>query len=234
MSRKAGKLRSLIALSLIFSLLQVWAVASPAVMSVKNDKANGKADVLYGTLATIGDRAVNINGSNVRSGTTVMSGALIETPETVGASLQMSPLGRLEIAPQTRLQLSFIAGHVDVNLISGCAILTTYEGVEGTVSTPQGTTERIGPAKRSFIDVCTGEDGAAAPIVGEGAAAKAGAGVCWGVMRSDEVDAAYVTASNAKGFNPFLLFFGAAPLAFGVLFIANRNGRPPVASASGL
>lgn len=230
MSESAKKRRSLMALCLIFFVLQVYVFADPLPEPAKG-KRNGVAtkdrDVVCGQLATVGDKLILVNGNNVRSGASVFSGAAITTPEDVGASLQLWPLGRIEIAPRTNLQISFETGQIEVNLLSGCAILTTYAGTAGTVKTPQGTVERIGPTERAFIDVCTGEAGAAAPIVAQGAAAQAGAGVCWAA----EVLSAEIT--EGRGFNPLYLLFGAAPLVFRGLGSLG-DGRPPVASASGL
>lgn len=219
MSKPIKGRRSFAALGLVVCVLQahVWAVAPDGD---SNSTLAGKK-VVYGRLAVVGDKTITLNGNGVRSGATVMSGAQIETPATVGASLQLWPLGRLEIAPRTALQLNFVGDSVDVNLLAGCVVLTTYAGAKGAVKTPQGGVERIGPAAQDFVDVCTGAPGAPSPVVGQGAAMKSGAGI--------------YRPANAQpsGFNPMFLV-GAAPFTFAGWYAANCTGRPPVASPCGV
>jgi hypothetical protein len=176
-------------------------------------------------LATLGDRLILVNGNSVRSGATIFTGAQIETPDNVSASLQLWPLGRLEIAPHTSLQLNYQTKQINVNLLQGCAVLTTYSGVEGTLALPQGIVKRTGPNANEFVDVCVGTDGAA-PLIDEGAAVRAGAGTCWAGAAS--------SAANSGGFNPLYLL-GATPLVVAAITSgAGNDGRPPVASVSGL
>lgn len=215
-------------LCLILLLPHVSAAADPLPPVVRRaDAPKGEGRIIYGRIATLDDKPVAINGNSVCTGATVMSGARIVTPAGVSASVQLWPLGRIEVAENTTLQVNYGEGFVDVQLLAGCAILTTEAGVAGAIKTPQGTTERIGPDARAFVDVCTGEQGAAMPVVNEGAAARAGAGVCIGPLL-------FPPAPEAAGFSPYQLLFGLAPILLAGLYAIDRDGRPPVASASGL
>lgn len=175
---------------------------------------------LSGQLATVGQVKILVNGNNTPSGATIFSGSQIETPESVGAAIIVGSLGRVDIAPKTRLTLSFTSESMDVDLMAGCVILSTEVGISGLVKT-QGINQKIGPDKRSFIDVCTGESGAASPIIGEGAAMKAGAGVCWAVGPPIVINSA---------FNPLWLL-SAGPVV-GAAIVSSTGGRPDTVSAS--
>ena len=220
-------------LGLLLAFPQVRVSANPEPVSagaVAKPTAPAGGRVVFGRLAINGDKAITVNGNSVRTGATVVSGAQLETPPEAGASLQLWPLGRVELAPRTSLQINFGqlkpgANRIEVNLLSGCAILMTYAGVEGEVRTPQGTTERAGPNARDFIDVCTGEPGAAAPVVDQGAAAKSGASGGW------IVEAAQPQASG--GFSPFFLLGASPSILLAGMYVMHCNGRPPVASPCG-
>lgn len=190
-----------------------------------NHRSSGSR-ATYGKVVTLGDRGITVNGNNVRSGATILSGSLIETPAEVSASLQLWPLGRLEIAPRTSLQLRYADKQITVNLSQGCVVLTSYSGVSGTLSLPQGIVKHTGPEANDFVDVCVGSSGAA-PLIDEGAAIRAGAGTCW-------AGAGSAVSATSSGFNPWYLL-GAAPLVVaGIRSGAGGDGRPPVASVSGL
>lgn len=182
MSSRSRKALKFIALFLIFSVSQVYVQADFGNRRVNetgaaSDTASGKP--IFGKLTTIKNQPINVNGNSVSSGTSIRSGTQLQTPDGVGATISLRPMGKLDIAPKTELVLVFDKGNIEVTLIAGCIILTTHEGITGAVKTPQGVTERTDPAKLSSIDVCTGDQGAASPLIGEGAAAKAGAGVLW-------------------------------------------------------
>jgi hypothetical protein len=130
---------------------------------------------MKGRLATRGNNAITVNGNSAKSGETIFSGQTIQTPAGVGATVNLPGLGRVDIAPNTNLTLTFESGKINVALASGCAILTANKGTTGTLEAG-GSTRQTDPAEGGTIDTCTSTNPGAAPIVGQGAAAAAGAG----------------------------------------------------------
>src|ERR1700682_2964458 len=124
---------------------------------------------ISGQLATVRQAKILVNGNSTPSGATIFSGSQLQTPESVGAAIMIGSLGRVDIAPKTTLLVTFTSETLEIELTAGCVILSTEKGISGLVKTPQGISQKIGPEKVSFIDVCTGESGAASPIIGEGA-----------------------------------------------------------------
>jgi len=175
---------------------------------------------ISGQLATVRQAKILVNGNSTPSGATIFSGSQLQTPESVGAAIMIGSLGRVDIAPKTTLLVTFTSETLEIELTAGCVILSTEKGISGLVKTPQGISQKIGPEKVSFIDVCTGESGAASPIIGEGAAMKAGAGVCWAVGQPIVL---------GSGFNPMWLL--PAPIA-GAAIVSTKDGRPDTVSAS--
>ena len=130
---------------------------------------------LIGVLTTQGNNPIKINGANVKSGGSVPSGALIETPNGVGATLRIPNLGSVCISPNSTLNIEFDAATgITITLVHGCAILRTFAGTAGRINTTGGTAGQIDPANGGSLDVCTSPSGAS--TVGQGAAAAAGAG----------------------------------------------------------
>jgi hypothetical protein len=132
-----------------------------------------------GKLTTRNNQPIIINGTNVASGGTVLSGSTIETPDNVGASIDLGPLGILDIAPNTKLKLEFDEnGKVKVTVIQGCVIFRAKQNVNAEVATEQQTVAQ-NDKKEKALDVCYWPGGSGLSV-GQGAAAQAGAGTIGG------------------------------------------------------
>jgi len=132
---------------------------------------------LMGILTTSNNKPITVNGASAISGATIPSGASIETPDGVGATIRLGPLGSLFIAPNTKLSLEFDQQGklVKVTLTQGCVILRTSKNVSGGVNGPQGVIGQIAAsATGGSLDVCL--KAGAAPSINQGAAVDAGAG----------------------------------------------------------
>lgn len=161
-------------------------------------------------LTTTGNRAITVNGASAAGGTTLLTGAIIETPAGVGATVDLGSLGILDIAPNSELTLQWDPsgnGSVKVTLRRGCALLRTNNNVVGQIDTPMGPAATTDPnTQRRRADVCF-PLGATEPIVNQGAAAAAGAG------------AGTVSVVGSSGVNPlwWLLLVGGGVIAAVIL-----------------
>jgi hypothetical protein len=156
-----SKLSKTIALVFVTSAFQVHVMAGPGLM---------------GKLRTGHNKSVLVNSNKAGSGTTIISGARIQCPDKIGATVDLGSLGRLDIAANSDLTLVFVASEVTVQLRSGYVVLTTNKGITGTVTTSEGTVFRTDSSKvSSVIAKMKGAQGpeTGAPI----GAAKGGAGV---------------------------------------------------------
>jgi len=156
-----SKLSKTIALVFVTCAFQVHVMAGP---------------VLMGKLRTSNNKPVLVNSNKAGSGTTIISGARIQCPDKIGATVDLGSLGRLDIAANSDLTLVFAASEVTVQLRSGYVVLTTNKGITGTVTTSEGTVFGTDPSKVSSViakmkDAQGPETGA--PI----GAAKGGSGV---------------------------------------------------------
>jgi hypothetical protein len=127
-------------------------------------------------LTTRNNQPITVNGLSANTGASILTGATIETGADQSATVNLGPLGQLDIAPNTKLVLTYDEnGNVKALLVYGCAILTAKKKTKGEVATEQGSAGKTDPAVGGVLDVCFPQ-GAAAPTVGQGAAAGAGAG----------------------------------------------------------
>jgi hypothetical protein len=175
MSQRQRKAFKAIAVFLAFSFAQVYVQTSLAIPGTTSG-AFPLPQQFVGRLATRGNQPITVNGASASSGATILTGATIETPDQVGATINLGSLGTLDIAPNTKLTIEFDQnGHAKVMLVQGCAILKTKKNTEGEIDTSQGVAGKTEKKKGGILDVCF-PPGAAAPTVNAGAAASAGAG----------------------------------------------------------
>lgn len=165
------------AIVLALALAQVY-VAVGFAESVTDRKGDATVAQLMGVLTTRDGKGVTVNGAAAVTGASVPSGAVIETPDGVGATLRLAGLGSVCIAPGSKVTIEFEeqgnAGTIKVTVAQGCVILNTQKDTTGTVITPDGVAGQTNPANIGSIDVCS-RPGAAAAI-NQGAAFDAGAG----------------------------------------------------------
>ena len=76
-------------------------------------------------LATRNNQPITVNGSSATTGASIVTGATIETGADTSATVNLGPLGTLDIAPNTKLILTYDEnGNVKATVIAGCAVLT--------------------------------------------------------------------------------------------------------------
>src|SRR5256885_12972730 len=74
-------------------------------------------------LTTKNNQPITVNGNPVGTGATLLTGATIETPDQVGASIDLGDAGVIELQPNSKIQLDFDEnGNVRVKVIRGCAV----------------------------------------------------------------------------------------------------------------
>jgi hypothetical protein len=172
-----------IALILVFSIAQVYVHTALAIASAsKSGEANMSLLLpqATGKLVTRGNQSVLVNGTSASTGASILTGATIETGDGVGATINLGPLGSVDLAPNTKLEVQYDNNGIKLRLISGCTVLRNKKGKGGEISTEQGVAIKDEGSTSSAgggvpLDVCF-PSGAPSPIVNQGAAANAGAG----------------------------------------------------------
>src|SRR5215510_13361561 len=91
-------------------------------------------------LTTRSNQPITVNGLSAGTGASILTGATIETGADQSATVNLGPLGQLDIAPNTKLVLTYDdKGNVKAVLVYGCAVLTAKKKTSGEIATEQGT-----------------------------------------------------------------------------------------------
>lgn len=122
----------------------------------RSEAARGNAAVTARLVAR-GNQPVLVNGYGSYTGATVMTGATIQTPDGVRATLQLAKLGSFELSPNTIAVVDFDGADLKGTLKRGCAVLTTYPSVSGKLVTPDGGTMSTDNTVRSSVTACSDE-----------------------------------------------------------------------------
>jgi len=144
-------------------------------------------------VTTSGNRPILVNGNSTASGGSLATGAIIETPDGVSATIDLGPLGTLDLAPNSKVVLEFECPpppptppapgtepepcKVKVKVLSGCVVLKTKKGTQGQIDTEQQEKVRESDNKKGGgapLNFCT-------PGAGAGAAAAAAATTAGGI-----------------------------------------------------
>jgi len=97
-----------------------------------------------GELLISGDKAsfVKVNGEAAQNGRTIFSSSTIVTPNATGAIVNLGKLGKIELAPDTTLALSFSESGISGNLLAGrVTVLSASDTV--SIKTLEGKTAQL-------------------------------------------------------------------------------------------
>jgi hypothetical protein len=175
MNLRRSKGYKVLAVLLLFAILQIAiqiAFASPTNLTPNPVPVPQQ---FIARLTTRNNQPITVNGNSATTGASIVTGATIETGADQSATVNLGPLGSLDIAPNTKLVLTYDEnGNVKATILFGCAVLTAKKKTTGEVAGGNDS-KKTDPAKGGILDICF-PPGAAAPTIGQGAAAAAGAG----------------------------------------------------------
>lgn len=121
---------------------------SVAVLSVYSMIALASPGAKSGELSVSGQ--VTVNGQKVISGGTLFSDSAIATSELSSATVSISKLGRILLAPNTSMKLTFTDNTITGILESGEAQVSTLAGVSVNFATNDGAVVVDGSQATSF------------------------------------------------------------------------------------
>ncbi|HEY2961126.1 MAG TPA: hypothetical protein VGJ37_01845 [Pyrinomonadaceae bacterium] len=145
-------------------------------------------------LTTRNNQPITVNGQSASSGASIVSGTTLETGADQSATVNVGPLGSVEIAPNTKVVLTFEQGNLKALVISGCVVVNARKNTTGELATEQGSSNKTDPAKDGRLENC-----APAPPANPNTAEGGLFGLGW------PATIAVISASTAAGLTP--LFF---------------------------
>lgn len=154
-----------IALTQVFTQLSFAAPASaPAVVPQQ----------FIARITTTGNQPITVNNASAASGASLLTGATIETPAAVSATIDLGAFGTVELQPNSSIQLDFDDdGNVRVKILRGCVVMKKNGKGVGEVYTAEGASEKSNN-NRKGLAFCYA-NGGLSPL-GQAAAAGGAAG----------------------------------------------------------
>jgi hypothetical protein len=125
-------------------------------------------------LATRNNQPITVNGQSASTGASLVTRSTLETASDQSATVNVGPLGSVDIAPNTKVVLTFEAGSLKADVAYGCVILRARKNITGEITTEKGSIGKTDPATGGTLEMCF-PPGATAPVIGPGVAAGAGA-----------------------------------------------------------
>ena len=114
MNQRRRNVSRAIAALLLFSITQIGLATSATAIPQQ----------FIARLTTRNNQPITVNGLGATTGASILTGATIETGADQSATVNLGPLGSLDIAPNTKLVLTYDEhGNVKALIIYGCAIL---------------------------------------------------------------------------------------------------------------
>lgn len=147
-------------LLLAVCLTPLPALTHPNTNREKHERPVGVAALPFiaGKLVTRGSQPVLVNGNIVGAGTTVLSGANVQTFNSGRVTINLGALGSLDLAPYTMTTLDFGDGKITGTLKRGCATLNANPNVKGVLLTLDGATPRTAStdgSRTATVDLCS-------------------------------------------------------------------------------
>jgi hypothetical protein len=128
-----------IAVFLAIALVQVFiqlSFAAPASAPVVPQQ-------FIARITTTGNQPITVNSASASSGASLLTGATIETPAAVSATIDLGALGTVELQPNSSIQLDFDDnGNVRVKVLRGCVVMKKNGKGVGEVYTAEGASEK--------------------------------------------------------------------------------------------
>jgi len=135
-----------IAALLLFSIVQLG-LAAPGATTIPQQ--------LAGRLKTSNNQPITVNGLSANTGASILSGATIETGAGQSASVDLGPLGSLDITPNTKVILTFEQGNAKATVIAGCVTLKTDKGTTGEIANEQSSINKSDAAAGGSLNNCS-------------------------------------------------------------------------------
>jgi len=190
MDRKRRNGSRAIAALLLFSVVRLGFAATPIPQQ------------LAGRLKTSNNQPVTVNGLSAGTGASILSGATIETGADQSASVDLGPLGSLDIMPNTKVVVTFEQGNAKATVITGCVTLKARKGTTGEVANEQGSLSKSDPAVGGMLNNCSTQGPTGPQNTGT-----AGQGGLFGLGKAATI--AILIAAGAAASTP--LFFQSNP-----------------------
>src|SRR6185369_4137743 len=145
MNLKRRKALTAIAVLLLFSVSQIGLQIGLAEPN-SNKNTPVIPQQIVARLATRNNQPITVNGQSASTGASLLTGTTIETAADQSATVNVGPLGTVDISPNTKVIVTFEQGNLKATVVYGCVILTARRNTTGEIATEQASLGKTDPA----------------------------------------------------------------------------------------
>lgn len=102
-------------------------------------------------LTTTGNQPITVNNASAASGASLLTGATIETPAAVSATIKIGTLGTVTLKPNSSIKLEFRdSGNVRAKVLRGCVRISKNGPGEAEAYTAEGASEKTSSSRKNL------------------------------------------------------------------------------------
>lgn len=154
MNFKSKRITTIVTWLLVVVTSQVLVGAGIAAPNSGELASSPVVQDISGVLATGANKPIMVNGQSAITGATIVSGATVETPDQVKATIAIPGHGTVEAEANTKFTVTFGQTDIKIYLIQGCVVLITKKGTSGEIDNAQGVLGKTDGVNDGRLDVC--------------------------------------------------------------------------------
>lgn len=145
-------INKVVSLCLTLALLATYSMT----VSAKTDRLAGELTI-SGKLLNGETPAVLVNGEAAQNGRSIFSSSTITTPADANAIISIAKLGKIELAPNTNLTISFDESGITGDLAKG-KVTVLGATADVNIKTPNGKTAKLGAGESATAGKAQDDD----------------------------------------------------------------------------
>ncbi len=145
-------INQVVSLCLTIALLATYSMT----VSAKTDRIAGELTI-SGKLSNGATPAVMVNGETAQNGRSIFSSSTITTPADANAVISIAKLGKIELAPNTNLTISFDEAGITGDLTAG-KVTVLGATADVNIKTPNGQIAKLGAGESATAGKAQDDD----------------------------------------------------------------------------
>lgn len=130
-------INKVVSLCLTIALLATYSIS----VSAKTDRLTGELTI-SGKLMNGENPAVLVNGETAQNGRSIFSASTITTPDNANAIISIAKLGKVELAPNTTINITFDETGINGDLVAG-KVTVLGATADVNIKTPNGQVTKL-------------------------------------------------------------------------------------------
>lgn len=145
-------INKVVSLCLTIALLATYSIS----VSAKTDRLTGELTI-SGKLMNGENPAVLVNGETAQNGRSIFTASTITTPENANAIISIAKLGKVELAPNTTINITFDETGINGDLVAG-KVTVLGATADVNIKTPNGQVTKLNAGESAVAGKAQDDD----------------------------------------------------------------------------